>query len=245
MDACPSTFALDDAEIHGGALAAGIARHLDGCARCRARADEREALGRRFDDALAAPLWNRVDAGRRRARRWSWGVLAPALAAAALAIVLVARPGQPYRATKGDLTVEIAARRAGAVFAVEGATEVKAGDELQFIVRAGGAAERYVLIGSVDGTGQFSPFYPASLDGRSVAVPTGGAPLAPPVVLDDAPGPERVVVVLSDRPLDARALAPLIQQRAATLDLASPLGGGEAAVRWIVLSKGEARRMRP
>jgi hypothetical protein len=245
MDACPSTFALDDAEIHGGAVAAVVARHLDGCERCRTRSGRRSALGDRFDGALAAPLWRRVDGARHHAqrRRWWLGLGAPALAAAALAVVLVARPGDGYRATKGDLTVEVAARRAGAVFAVDGATDVSPGDELQFTVRtAAPATERYVLIGSVDGTGKFSPFYPPSLDGRSVPVPPAGTPLSPPVVLDDAPGPERVAVVLSERPLDARLLAPLLQARAAASELAVPLHAGETAVRWIVLGK---RRMQP
>jgi len=243
MEACPSRFALDDAEIHGGAAKTSVARHLEACDRCRARSAERDQLGRRFDDALAAPLWNRVDGVRRGSRRrWWWGLAVPAFAAMA-AVVLLARPSDGYRATKGDLTVEVAGRRAGAVFAVDAATEVSPGDELQFTVRSARATtERYVLVGSVDGTGRFSPFYPGSLDGESVPVPAGGAPLAPPVVLDDAPGPERVVVVLSERPLAARALAPLIEARAAASDGASALGGGETAVRWIVLGKRRMKR---
>lgn len=238
MNACPSTFALDDAEIHGGALTDAVARHLADCDRCRARNAQRDRLAHRFDGALAAPLWSRVDGARHRSRRrWWWGLAAPALAGLA-AIVLLARPGTSYRATKGDVTVEVAGRRAGAVFAVDGVTEVSPGDELQFTVRSARATtEPYVLVGSVDGTGRFSPFYPGSLEGGSVPLPSGGAPLAPPVVLDEAPGPERIVVVLSERPLDVRTLAPLVEARAAASDLNGALGAGETSVRWIVLGK--------
>jgi len=243
MDACPSTFALDDAEIHGGAAAAAVARHLETCHRCRARHAQRDRSGHRFDSALAAPLWSRVDGARHRSTpRWRWALAAPALAAVA-AVVLVAGPGATYRGTKGDLTVEVAGRRAGAVFAVEATTEVSPGDELQFTVRSGRATiERYVVVGSVDGTGRFSPFYPGSLEGASVPLPPGGAPLSPPVVLDDAPGPERIVVVLSERPLDARMLAPLVEARAAASDLNGALGAGETSVRWIVLAKRGMQR---
>ena len=67
--------------------------------------------------------------------------------------------------------------------------------------------QRYVTVGSVDGTGRFSPFYPANLDGHSVTLPALGQPLGPPIVLDAAPGPERIVVVRSARPLSVAAVA--------------------------------------
>jgi len=250
MEACPSNFALDDAEIHGGPATAGVARHFDECERCRTRGVARSALGSRFDSALAQPLWNRVDVARRQRAR-SWGqrfrLAAPLLVGAAAVVVLVARRPETYRATKGDLTVEIAARRGESVFAVDPATEVNPGDQLQFTVRSAHAAvgRRYVLVGSVDGTGKFSVFYPASVDGRSVALPAGGAPLAPPIVLDDAPGPERIVVVISERPIAARVVAPLVESGASAPDLVAALGGGDMTARWFVLAKRDRPRTKP
>jgi hypothetical protein len=241
MDACPSTFALDDAELHGGPGAAVVARHLDSCDRCQARRARRTALGRHFDAALREPLWHRIDAARRHRPWWRrLGLAGPVLAVAA-AVVVVATGHRDthqgrYRGTKGDLAIEVAGRRAGAVFAVDSSTEVRPGDELQLTVRAARAAGGgFVLAGSVDGTGKFSSFYPASLDGHSMPLPPPGTPLEPPVVLDDAPGPERIVVVLSERPIEARVLAPLVETSPS--NLAAVLGGGQVTVRWIVLAK--------
>lgn len=253
MDACPSTFALDDAELHGGPGAAAVARHVDSCDRCQTRRVRRTALGHHFEAAVREPLWSRVDAARRRRPWWRrLGLAAPALAvAAAVVVVATGHRGThqgtyetTYHGTKGDLAIELAVRRVGAVFAVAPTTEVRPGDELQLTVHAARAAGGgFVLVGSVDGTGKFSPFYPASLEGHSVALPPPGTPLAPPVVLDGAPGPERIVVVLSERPLEARVLAPLVEARAS--NLAEALGVGELVVRWIVLSKQGPGRTAP
>ena len=249
MNPCPSTFALDDAEIHGGPAAAAIVRHLEACERCQRRDARRDALGQRFSEALGPALSRRLDVARRERprRRWrQYGLGASLLAGAAAVVVVAARRPEAYRATKGDLTVAIAARRGGAVFAVDPATEVGSGDELQFTVRdARAGAGRYVLVGSVDGTGKFSAFYPASVEGRSVPLPPAGAPLSPPVVLDDAPGPERIVVVVSDRPVEGRVLAPLVESGLSGAGLAAALGGGETTTRSIVLAKHGPRGTRP
>jgi len=250
MDGCPSTFALDDAEIHGGPAAMTIAQHLDECLPCRKRRAQRDEYGRRFDSALGPPLWSRIDVARRgQHRRWirPFGLAAPLLAAVAVAVLVVGRSPDVYRATKGDLAIEIAARRADAVFVVDPGTDVRAGDELQFTVRDARAAGHYVLVGSVDGTGKFSPFYPGSVDGHSVPLPPPGAPLAPPVVLDEAPGPERIVVVLSEHPIEVRVLVPMAESGASTPDLVAAItdaGGGAATARWIVVEKRERRRQR-
>jgi hypothetical protein len=225
-ETCPSNFALDDLELHGGAP--DVARHVAGCARCAARRAERDALAGRFRAEFEAPLWRRISAPRPRRRWLAW--LAPALAAAAIVVVVARRP-DPYVGAKGTPGVEVRARRAGVVFAPGAGAEVRAGDELELAVRAARPEQAYVLVGSVDGTGKFSTFY------ASVPLPPGGAPLAPPVVLDASPGPERIVVVRSTRPLAAAAIAPRAEAAAARAEPFEIPEDAGADVRWVVVAK--------
>jgi hypothetical protein len=240
MQACPSTFALDDMESRGVAPDDRTARHVDTCARCRERAAGRARLRQRFERDVRAPLWARITAAP-PSPAWRSPLWFACAAAAGLAAVLIAIAGparERYTGAKGQATVEVLGRRQGQVFAFEAGTAARPGDELQFSVRASRSDERYVLIGSVDGTGRFSPFYPSALDGRSVPVPRRGEPLAPPIVLDGGPGPERILVALSAEPLSVRALAPLAERGAAAGEssLAVP-GAGPVTVRWFVLPK--------
>jgi hypothetical protein len=103
-----------------------------------------------------------------------------------------------------------------------------------------------VLVGSVDGTGRFSPFYPGALGDRSIELPPSGDPLAPPVVLDGAPGPERIVVVVSGAPLPVAAVARWAEQTADHPDPPVPEIPGTAGARviahWITLSKAAGVR---
>jgi hypothetical protein len=131
------------------------------------------------------------------------------------------------------------------VFVFDGDTVAEPGDEVQFTVRAAAGLE-YVLVGSVDGTGRFSSFYPDSLQGRSVELPPSGDPLAPPVVLDNAPGPERIVVVLSHAPLPVDAVARWAEASADHLGASMPeipeAGGLGVIVRWVTLAKPAGAR---
>jgi hypothetical protein len=241
MEACPSTFALDDREIHGEKPAAATAGHAASCPRCQARIAARERLRDRFESQVSGPLWARVVAAR-RPRAWKLpAFLASTAAAAGLTAVLIAMAGPaggPDVRVKGQAAVEILGRRQGHVFSFEPGIAARPGDELQISVRAARPDERHVLVGSVDGTGRFSPFYPSALEGRSLPIPGGGQPLAPPIVLDDGPGPERILVVLSAEPLSAREVAGLAERAAASGggDLAIP-GVARATVRWLVLPK--------
>src|SRR5581483_6291972 len=60
---------------------------------------------------------------------------------------------------------------------------------------------------SVDGRGEFSPFYPADGAGQSIVRPRREEPLPGGIVLDDTPGLERMVAVLSGRPLNVGDVA--------------------------------------
>lgn len=258
MDACPSSFAWDDHDIHGTPLPDAVARHVRACPRCRRTAERREASRQMFAARLAAPLRQRLAVAPPRPTFWSARWRAPSIIGAAavvglFAVIQVRRPdartnAESYVGAKGDVAIQLAGRRGGRVFLFDGETAAQPGDELELTVR-GAAGSPYVLVGSVDGTGRFSPFYPASLDGRSLELPPGGRPLEPPVQLDDAPGPERIVIVLSSAPLPARDVARWAESAARRpSEPAPPFPGAPAAgaprvlVRWLTLHKGSGPR---
>lgn len=253
MDACPSSFAWDDHEIHGTPLPDAVARHVGACPRCRRAAERREASRQVFAARVAGPLRQRLAAAPARWTFWGarWRVPSIVGAAAVIGLFAVVRARRPdagtdagsYVGAKGDVAIQVAGRRAGRVFLFDGETPAQPGDELELTVR-GAAGSAYVLVGSVDGTGRFSPFYPATLDGRSLALPAGGRPLEPPVQLDDAPGPERIVIVLSSAPLLARDVARWAESAARRPGEPAPAipGAPAATVRWLTLHKGSGPR---
>jgi hypothetical protein len=108
----------------------------------------------------------------------------------------------------------------GPVVRVADGARLAAGDALRFVLDPTGLP--YVLIASVDGAGQVSIYFPfhgeasARVDGRtSVSVPGS-------IVLDEAPGPERLYVIYSERPIEARAVRHVLARTAA---------GGAPAIR--------------
>jgi len=127
-------------------------------------------------------------------------------------------------AAKGGPGLQLVARRvngaAGDVFVVDPGATLATGDAVRFVVDTGGA--RFVLVVSVDGAGQINVYYPfggtasAQLDGRDRVTLDGS------IVLDDAPGPERIWAVLSDR---AVAVDELRAQ------LTAVAAGGASAIR--------------
>ena len=210
---CPSRFALDDRALHHGGGHAQreqpeIDRHVDSCRRCQATLAER-AAERALFDATAGAVWTRIAAQGRARRRRRWIAL-PALVAAlgAVALVIAARGHGPvdrgYVGPKGAASIEIVCRRAGAVFALGPDDEVAPGDELRFTPRPVRPDARFIQIGSVDGTGRYTPFYPSVPGAVGVPLPPSGQALDGSIRMDDAPGPERLFVVLSATPLSGR-----------------------------------------
>jgi hypothetical protein len=53
----------------------------------------------------------------------------------------------------------------------------------------------------VDGSGQLARFYPMDGQGCSVPLPAAGEAIDGSIVIDDAPGPERLVILISHQPL--------------------------------------------
>ncbi len=194
--------------------------HIAGCARCRGDLEAAEAACAHFTHEVllrtvgtlqVRPAWWR--------RMWPALVL-PALAAAGLLLWLVRRPDVrgPDRDVqiKGAITFQVFAKRGERVFALHDGTTLAPGDRIRFV--AGGA--RYLLIASVDGGGTPTVYYPYG-GTRSAAIASEPSELPGSIVLDAAPGPERVFALFSARPLEAaevtRALAALGARGAAAI----------------------------
>jgi hypothetical protein len=244
MNRCLSEFALDDREIHGRASPA-LEAHVAACASCRARLTERAARVVEFEAELAAPTWTRISAqrGAQRRRLTGPGLFLAALGTAAASVAVFIGMGSGHRAAslgptpKGNAPVEIVCRRGAQTFVIGPGEAVAPGDALRFLPLPIWSEARYIQVGSVDGTGSYVPFYPPADDGLSIALPTRGVPLEGSIRLDDAPGPERLLVVLSAIPLAARDVARAAVANAAGADRIDRIGGVKVVSAWIVLPK--------
>lgn len=214
-----------------GDTAAHVRAHLASCAECRsdqeAAAELRVAFSR-----LVLPRTVPV----RRPRRWVW-LAVPALAAVCAILALRRSDGEtgttlatatsppvPELGIKGDASWEVFANRDGRVFAVHDGTRLAAGDRIRFAIVPGGA--RYLLVASVDGGGGVTMYYPYN-GARSVSIQDEGGDggrIEPPgsIVLDAAPGPERIYAILSDVALPVELV---------TAQLRTVAGGGAGAIR--------------
>jgi hypothetical protein len=178
---------------------ARVQAHLASCASCRHDAQDAAELRQQFTVHV---LPRGLPARRSRLRFW----LVPAFAAALLVAVIALRP-RPAQVNglgiKGEASWQVFANRDGRVFAVHDGIELAAGDRIRFAVIPAGA--RYLLVASVDGLGVATIYYP--YDGAGSA-PVKGDRVEPDgsIVLDAAPGPERIYALLSDEPLAADAV---------------------------------------
>ncbi|MGC4001573.1 MAG: DUF4384 domain-containing protein [Anaeromyxobacter sp.] len=137
-----------------------------------------------------------------------------ALAVPAVLAVLVLRQAQvtPEVTLKGEPFRVAVARAGGAPELAASDAQVRAGDALRFSYEA--AQPGFLLVLELDGRGQ-----------AGVLLPFGGASSAPveagrrdflpgSVVLDDAPGPELLLAVFSQRPLEAAPLLEALRRQA-------------------------------
>jgi putative zinc finger protein len=204
--------ALDQAET------TQVRTHLAGCSTCRADQDAAAALRAEFATRVL-PRGLPV----RRPRRWPWLVF-PAIAAAAVTLTLWLAP-RPRIAPDSDLAIkggaswQVFAHRAGQTFPVHDGTPLAAGDRIRFVVVPEQAT--YLIVASVDGSGAITVYYPYGGD-HSVAIEGDRVELAGSIELDDAPGPERIYALLSDRPIAAETVKSRLRAVAA---------GGAAAIR--------------
>jgi hypothetical protein len=244
---CPSDFSLDDLELHGPATT--LAAHLAGCARCATRRQQRASLAAEFRNTAADAVWAAVQlrtAPGARRRSVKLGLLA---LAAAAGLVLVAglslRPpvrdreveSVAYVGIKGRPGLDIVCRRQTRTFRLEPGQPLQPGDELRFRAVGTPPDARYLVLGSVDGTGRFAPFYPNDMGQPSVPLPPPEQALPGGVTIDEAPGPERLLLVVSDRPVSARAVARAAEAGAATGRFPAIIDGVAVASRWLPLPK--------
>jgi hypothetical protein len=207
-----SAFELDS--LRAGRLADARARaareHLEACATCRSLEDGLQADQRHFAREVLPRTGPRLRARmEERERSWarrSW-LVAGLVPAAALALLLVVRPGPrdpaPYRGEKGgSSSFRVVGYRDGRAFPVRSGTELNPGDDIRFLVTT---RLPYLLIASIDGRGQAKVYVP--YDGTGSAAVRAGQPLQLPdnnsIELDAAPGPERIFALFSRRPLEA------------------------------------------
>jgi hypothetical protein len=201
----------------GETLTSDEETHAAACPECRARGRTLDDEQRRFEqeisfDRFAAGV-ERAARGDRAARRRPglvrlW-MMAPVLAAAAaVAAAITFAPGelQPNRIKGGaGITVRVAGatgpQRTAAVSAPEALAR---GERVRIGYEPG--AHRFLLALSIDDHGAVTPLYPEA--GRSLPAARaagGGVRYLPDGIELTGAGAERLVVILSDQPLEVEA----------------------------------------
>lgn len=173
--------------------------HLASCARCRRDHDAAASLRAHFTVRVFART-----VPRRHLVRWWFAV--PALTvAAAIAVMLRPHPPEvPALAIKGEAAWQVFANRDDQTFPVHDGTLLAAGDRVRFVVTPEGA--RFLLVVSVDGAGQVSTYYPYGGERSGALESAARVELPGSIVLDAAPGPERVFALFSDEPIEAASV---------------------------------------
>ena len=270
MGAHPSAMDFDRAEM--GRLSEDrrreLAAHVLGCARCAETQETLRRTAARFRAEIAPRALPRVlaaaDGRLARVRRWwvtvnaamRWAVVATPVAAGLLLAVGIGTLGreaqrpaahsvlsdeEPAVSPKGRPALQVFVRRGDRVFAPRSGDALVPGDALRFVVEPRG--HRYLLVVSMDGAGKLSVYHP--FEGTASA-PLGNDPrveLPGSVVLDRAPGPERIFAVFSDEALSAAAVRAAVDRAAAgdrrwiRREVELPLPGTEQAS--FVFEKGE------
>jgi hypothetical protein len=220
LSPCPSEFALERwrfGELAASPDEARIVEHVAECSACRARQAELASQPQPPLDTEA--IWSRAlgaKSPRPTSRRWRprvWqGV---ALATAALSVsFLVARRPAPDVLAKGSWQLGVIAKgRDGKVVRVDPGAALSPGDRLRFEVATSWPKADIALV-MLDGAGKVSRLAPTA--DRSLSIAGGKRVLLDDAVeLDGMLGPERIVLVGCNRPLEvsevvtsaARALA--------------------------------------
>lgn len=244
---CLSSLALDLAVV--GAADEASRGHVERCARCRGRVDVR----RREDAAFLAstpiakavadverrastpPARTALDAHRHRAPWVGAAVLAGALAASIAGAVLFVPP--PTERAKGSTIADLFVDRDGTIARWSG-QPLTEGDTLVFRYTS---TKRFLLVLDVEGSGDVSVIV-ASADGTSAPIEPGRDRTAREGMrLDDYAGPERVIALFSDTPLEAAPLVERLRARVEALDAEAraalelgPVDVDADAVSWLV-----------
>jgi hypothetical protein len=205
--------------------------HLAGCERCRGDLETARTAKREFDERVFLRTVPAIRVRGEKRSLFSWRrlsfTLAPALAAAA-AIAIFLRPtpvdhGDGGLGVKGGPAMQVFAQRDDPVrriFQVRDGDTMRPGDALRFAVYP--SSWPYLLVVSVDGKGTVSSYFPFGGDQSGRLDGEARVELPGSVLLDDAPGPERIFAIFSREPLTVRA---------ATSALGSIANGGPQAIR--------------
>lgn len=187
-----------------------------------------------FDDVVARSF--RAGADPKPAPAWRRALWIAPFVAMAAALLLVARP--PENRLKGDVDLDFYVLRDGQAFPGDPSLPVRPGDRLQFTYRAG-MADQMVVLG-VDGTGNFTQFYPDEGDAPVAVIPGERHVLEGSILLDDAPGPEVFVAFFGEDgaiPVaDAREMAQTAWD-AEGIDGLTALAEDEGNIALLVLEK--------
>jgi hypothetical protein len=210
---------LDLSALRLGALPADESRvlleHVDHCLACQAERARHDRDAARF----AEEGWLRtLPAVRRRAtasRRAQWWRLLlwlgpPVLAMASVAFWLRPRVGPASREAtwtpagnavniKGQGSLQVFARREDQVFLVSDGAVLTAGDAIRFLIDPPGM--EHVVIGSVDGAGRATIYFPYQGPQSARIDPRRRLEVPGSIILDEAPGPERLFAVFSSQPM--------------------------------------------
>jgi hypothetical protein len=212
-----------------------IETHARTCATCAARHADHGARVAHFRAAVFPRTAEAVSARGSHSLRRRWAAwLAVPVAVALLALVvgrhrggrLAREAADDTLGVKGDALFQVFARRNGSgddgppVVHVSNGMRLAAGDALRFVLFPGDMP--YALIASVDGAGQVNIYFPFHGEESGFASGRGAVAVPGSIVLDAAPGPERVFVIYSVRALRASAV------RAA---LAPTAAAGASAIR--------------
>jgi hypothetical protein len=208
--------------------------HIDACAMCKQRWMELNEDSQKFNQFVFARTLPAVEARLRASKqgvfsRLKLQFLLPALGvatAAVLALTFGMGSGTPtedsvYIGVKGlEPSFEVFAQRdQAASFAVNPGSSLKPKDRIRFAVRPGDA--KYILVASVDSRGTFSVYHPfgATESEKIGAEAPRRIELSTTVELDETIGTEKLLVVLSESPLQAEALKAALAQSPGTLKI--------------------------
>jgi len=219
-----------------------LAAHVLACGRC---AETQAALQRaaahfrnevfprslpRIVAATSSPAarlrrwWSEASAGV----RWA-SVAAPVAAALVLTAGTIAYKArgpsavdqEPAVSAKGGPALHLFVRRGDRVFAAQPGAVLDPGDAVRFVVEPAG--HQYLLVVSIDGAGKVSVYHPFDGVQSAPLAPAARVEVPGSIVLDRAPGPERIFALFSDAPLSAAAVGQQLQK------LAAAPGGGSGS----------------
>ncbi len=218
-----SSFALDALAL--GALTPGeetsAKEHLHGCARCQKELEEIQALHRTFTREVMPQTLPALRCRAPQESPWrrllSPSVWIPSVAVLVFAVALApsvlqrisGSDREPQYSVKGGPAFHVFAKRQGRVFAVKDGSSVAPGDEIRFTVEPAGAA--YLMIASIDGAGNATLYVPYGGSESARLDSVQQAELPGSIILDAAPGPERVFALFSSTPLSAETVLPALR----------------------------------